>query len=142
MSIAAANLVARNIHGRYFRSDATNDEGSRVAKITSLFIKAGALAFVLYLPMKYAINLQLLGGIWILQTLPAVAFGLYRCWFHERALLIGWFAGMIAGTAMFVSQEFAPVFSVACRRHDVRVLHGIARADRQSRFRDVLHLAP
>jgi len=54
---------------------------------------------------------------------------LYRCWFHERALLIGWFAGMIAGTAMFVSQEFAPVFPLHVGGTNVRVLHGIARAE-------------
>lgn len=45
-----------------------------------------------------ALNFQLLGGIWILQTFPAVVFYLYTRWFHRRALLLGWAAGMIYGT--------------------------------------------
>jgi Na+/proline symporter len=36
-----------------------------------------------------ALNLQLLGGIWILQTLPSVILGLYTRWFHRWALLTG-----------------------------------------------------
>src|SRR4029077_3443937 len=44
------------------------------------------------------INLQLLGGIWILQTFPAIVFGLFTRWFHRYALLAGWLAGMIFGT--------------------------------------------
>jgi SSS family solute:Na+ symporter len=40
----------------------------------------------------------LLGGIWILQTFPAIVFGLLTRWFHRYALLAGWLAGMIYGT--------------------------------------------
>ncbi|MGH9483553.1 MAG: sodium:solute symporter, partial [Terriglobales bacterium] len=59
-----------------------------------------AVGFVIFGDQSYAINLQLLGGIWILQTFPAVIFGLYRRWFHPAALVTGWALGMIVGTAM------------------------------------------
>ena len=36
--------------------------------------------------------------MWILQTLPAIVFGLFTRWFHRWALLAGWAAGMIYGT--------------------------------------------
>src|ERR671933_1578839 len=77
MSIAAANLFTRNVYKQYFRPQADEREESQVAKVASLVVKAGALAFILFLPNKYAIDLQLLGGVWILQTLPAIVFGLF-----------------------------------------------------------------
>jgi solute:Na+ symporter, SSS family len=46
----------------------------------------------------FSINLQLLGGIWILQTFPSLVFGLFTRWFHRYALLAGGLAGMIFGT--------------------------------------------
>src|SRR5204862_429877 len=100
MSIAAANLFTRNIYREYLRPECSDREQSQVAKITSLFVKAGALAFIVFLPTKYAIDLQLLGGVWILQTLPAIVFGLFTRWLDRWALLIGWAAGMAAGTLM------------------------------------------
>ncbi|WSW41300.1 hypothetical protein OG426_42780 [Streptomyces canus] len=45
-----------------------------------------------------AINFQLLGGIWILETFPALVGGLFTRWFHRWALLAGWAVGMIYGT--------------------------------------------
>ena len=42
-----------------------------MAKLVSLVVKVGALAFLLLLPTQFAIDLQLLGGVWMLQTLPA-----------------------------------------------------------------------
>lgn len=112
MSIAAANLFTRNLWCEYIRPGASPQEESRVAKIVSLFVKLGALAFVLALPLEYAIDLQLLGGIWMLQTLPSVIIALYTRWFHRWALLAGWAAGMLVGTLMAASQEFKPVFPV------------------------------
>jgi len=56
------------------------------------------VVFVIGLGREFAINLQLLGGIWILQTLPAIVFGLYTRWFHRWALLAGWAVGMVYGT--------------------------------------------
>jgi solute:Na+ symporter, SSS family len=36
---------------------------AQVAKIVSLIVKVGALAFLLFLPTQFAIDLQLLGGV-------------------------------------------------------------------------------
>jgi SSS family solute:Na+ symporter len=83
----------------------TDAEESKVAKLVSLGVKVGALAFIILLPTKYAIDLQLLGGVWILQTLPAVAIALYTR-LHRHALLAGWAVGMIVGTAMAIDQDF------------------------------------
>lgn len=105
MSIAAANLFTRNLWREYVNPDMTDAEESKVAKIVSLGVKVGALAFILLLPTEYAIDLQLLGGVWILQTLPAVALGLYTR-LHRFALIAGWAAGMLVGTAMAIDQDF------------------------------------
>ena len=106
MSIACANLFTRNIYREYLKPGCTADEECRVAKIVSLVVKLGALVFVLGLPSQYAIELQLLGGILIIQTLPSVLIGLYTRWFHPYALLTGWAAGISAGIAMWASLGF------------------------------------
>src|SRR5215472_9879893 len=98
MSIAAANLFTRNIYKEFFRPDASPAHETRVAQFVSLVIKAGALVFVLALSKTFSINLQLLGGIWILQTFPAIVVGLYTRWLHRWALAIGWAAAMVFGT--------------------------------------------
>jgi solute:Na+ symporter, SSS family len=110
MSIAAANLFTRNIWREYFRPNISNRDESQAAKLVSLVIKAGALFFIVFLPTPFSINLQLLGGVWIIQILPAVVVGLYTRWFHRWALLAGWALGMITGTAMAISQNFASVY--------------------------------
>ena len=112
MSIAAANLFTRNIYKEYLKRDATDADEEQMAKIASLFVKAAALAFVLFLPNDYAIDLQLLGGVWISQTLPALFIGLMTRWFDRRALLVGWAAGMGVGTSIAASQEFAPTYEL------------------------------
>jgi len=110
MSIAAANLFTRNIWKEYVRPAASDREEATVARWVSLVVKAGALAFVLFLPNKYAIDLQLLGGVWIAQTAPALAIGLFTRWLDRRALLVGWAAGMIAGTLIAQSQDYVPTY--------------------------------
>lgn len=106
MSIAAANLFTRNIYREYFRPACTEREESSIAKTASLLVKIGALAFIFFLPSTLAINFQLLGGIWIIQTLPAVFLGLYTNWFHRRALIAGLLGGLLTGTWMIVAQNF------------------------------------
>ena len=106
MSIGAANLFTRNIYRQFFRPNCTLQEEASCAKIVSLLVKIGALLFILFLPQSNVINFQLLGGVWILQTLPAVILALYTRWFHRWALLAGWAAGMIVGTWMPASQAF------------------------------------
>ncbi len=98
MSIAVANLVARNIYREFVNRSATPEQETRVSRVTSLLVKFGALLFVLFLDRRFALNFQLLGGIWILQTFPTLAFGLFTRWFHPIALLSGWVGGMTFGT--------------------------------------------
>ena len=98
MSIAAANLFTRTIYKELFRPYASAAEETRVARLASLLMKVGALGFALELNKTFSINLQLLGGIWILQTFPSVVIGLFTRWFHRAALILGWMAGMAYGT--------------------------------------------
>jgi SSS family solute:Na+ symporter len=110
MSIAAANLFTRNVYKAFIRTDCSGKEESAVAKVASLVVKFGALVFILLLKTDYAIALQLLGGVWILQTLPAIVVGLYTRWLHRWALLAGWAVGMAVGTWMAWKLSFKPVF--------------------------------
>jgi solute:Na+ symporter, SSS family len=98
MSIAAANTFTRNIYKEWLKPDATDAQEAKVSKLMSLVVKAFALLFVFTMDKQNAINFQLLGGIWILQTFPAIVFSLYTRWFHKWALLVGWAAGMVYGT--------------------------------------------
>jgi solute:Na+ symporter, SSS family len=98
MSIAAANLFTRNIYKEFLKPNATPAQETRVARLASLVVKVGALGFALELNKTFSINLQLLGGIWILQIFPSIVIGLYTRWFHRFALIIGWIAGMAYGT--------------------------------------------
>jgi len=110
MSIAAASLFTRNICREYLWKNLSQREEARLAKLLSLMLSVAGLLFVLFLPTQYAINLQLLGGIWIVQTLPTVVLGLFTRWFRSAALLVGWAAGMADGTAMVISQKLTAVF--------------------------------
>jgi SSS family solute:Na+ symporter len=100
MSIAAANLFTRNIYKEYLRKDATHAQEAQVSKIASLVVKVGAVAFILFLDPQFSIDLQLIGGVIILQTAPSVALGLYTRWLHRGGLIAGWTAGMGLGIWM------------------------------------------
>jgi len=106
MSIASANLFTRNLYGELVHRTMTPAQESRTAKSVSIFIKFGALIFVLEVKSQYAIELQLLGGIWISQLFPAVIFGIFTRWFDGKALFWGWLAGMASGTAMFAARDW------------------------------------
>jgi SSS family solute:Na+ symporter len=113
MSIAAANLYTRNIHREFINKNPTDKEEAQMAKWASLIVKFGALVFIVFVPSQYAIYLQLLGGILIIQTLPAVMLGVYTRWFNDWALLIGWAVGTVAGTWMFVAANLTPNYPLA-----------------------------
>jgi len=98
MSIAAANTFSRNIYKEWLNRDATPQQEAKVSKVASLVVKAFALVFVLSLDKQNAINFQLLGGVWILQTFPAIVLSLYTRWCHRWALLAGWAVGIVYGT--------------------------------------------
>ncbi|WP_067623674.1 monocarboxylate uptake permease MctP [Alicyclobacillus acidiphilus] len=106
MSIAASNLFTRNIYKTFFYKNATSQHEAKVAKIVSLLVKLGALVFIIGFPQQYAISMQQVGGILVLQTLPALILGLYTRWFHRRALLIGWLAGIVYGIYMWSTTGF------------------------------------
>lgn len=107
MSIACANLFTRNLYKEFWRPQCSEADEARMAKIVSLVVKVGALVFILALPQAYAIQLQLLGGIWIIQLLPPVLLGLYTRGFNAMALLMGWAVGTALGTYMAATQGFA-----------------------------------
>lgn len=100
MSIAAANLFSRNIYREYLRPDATPAQEAAVSRIASLVVKVGAVAVILFLDPQFAIDLQLIGGVLILQTLPSVALGVYTRWLHPWALAGGLLAGLTVGLGM------------------------------------------
>ena len=97
MSIAAANLFTRNIYKPYFNPHCSVQKETHIAKLMSLVVKFGALLFIVFLPQTYAIQLQLLGGVLILQTFPAIVSGIYTRWFDPKALLLGWAVGLVWG---------------------------------------------
>ncbi|OZI31384.1 sodium:solute symporter [Bordetella genomosp. 10] len=109
MSIGAANLFTRNFWKAYVNPQVSPAGEAKVAKIVSLVVKVGALVFILFIPTQYALDLQLLGGLWILQTFPAVVFGLFFNWFRGTSLLIGWIAGLGIGSWLAIADGVKPV---------------------------------
>jgi SSS family solute:Na+ symporter len=112
MSIGAANLFTRNVWKSYVNPAISHAGEAAVAKIASLVVKVGALAFILFLPTQYALDLQLLGGLWILQTFPALVFGLFTRWFRAEGLLLGWATGIIWGSWTAWSNGLKPLATI------------------------------
>lgn len=126
MSIAAATTFVRNVYVECFDRAATPKRQVRIARAVSITAKAGAVVFVLGLKDQDAINLQLLGGVWILQTAPAVVLGLYARRLHHHALLAGWCAGMAVGTVLVVRRGFSSVVPLGLGNHTMPVYAGLA----------------
>jgi solute:Na+ symporter, SSS family len=112
MSIGAANLWTRNIWKPFINPRISEKGESDMAKMSSLLVKVGALLFILFLPTQYAIDLQLIGGIWILQIFPAIVFGLYRTRLHPVALSLGWFVGLTLGTWLSIALGIKPTVPI------------------------------
>ncbi|MBB4008856.1 monocarboxylate uptake permease MctP [Allorhizobium taibaishanense] len=113
MSIGAANLFTRNFWKAYVNPDISNAGEAQVAKLTSLVVKVGALLVIVFLPTQFALDLQLLGGIWILQTLPALIFGLFSNWFRAPGLLAGWIVGFVGGTWLVWLNGLKPLHTMS-----------------------------
>ena len=113
MSIGAANLFTRNFWKAYVNPAVSPAGEAAVAKVTSLLVKVGALLVILFMPTQFALDLQLLGGMWILQTFPAVVFGLFTRWFRAPGLLAGWAVGFGAGTYMAFSDGLKPLHTLS-----------------------------
>jgi SSS family solute:Na+ symporter len=84
----------------------------KITKISSTVFKFVALGFVFSVPATYAISLQLLGGILIVQILPAVFFGLYTKSLQKIPLIIGLAVGIVSGILMVeMANNFGPLTS-------------------------------
>ncbi|NVD42890.1 sodium:solute symporter family protein [Ensifer sp. HO-A22] len=125
MSIGAANLFTRNFWKVWVNPDVTAAGEAKVAKITSMLVKVGALLAILFLPTQFALDLQLLGGLWILQTLPALVFGLYISWFRAPALLAGWVAGFVGGTLLVWSDGLKPLHTFSAFDTQITLYTGL-----------------
>ena len=99
MAMSQANLLTRNII-KEIRPNTSASSEIRITKISSTVFKFVALGFVFTIPATYAISLQLLGGILIIQILPAVFFGLYIKSLRKEALIPGLLVGIFSGTFM------------------------------------------
>ncbi|MDA8053507.1 MAG: sodium:solute symporter [Deltaproteobacteria bacterium] len=96
MAISQANLLTRNII-KEFKPDLDHKAEADIAKWSSVVFKFLALGFVFLVPETYSIQLQLLGGILIVQTLPPIFIGLYTKWLNKNALIAGWLVGTASG---------------------------------------------
>jgi SSS family solute:Na+ symporter len=105
MAIAAANIFARDIWGQVLHHGA--DGGAKIAKRFAILMILGALAFILVLPLTFAVQLQLLGGMWIIQTLPAVMVSVFTRALNGWALLVGWAVGIVTATWLAALNHFA-----------------------------------
>jgi solute:Na+ symporter, SSS family len=124
MGIAAANLFTRNIFKEFIKPDASPFLETKVSQWASLVVKFGGLYFAAELPVSFAINLQLLGGVWILQIAPMIIGGLFTRWFHRWALLTGWLAGMVFGT-IAAYKVSSPVTSHWASSTDIEFGHSV-----------------
>ncbi|WOJ88596.1 sodium:solute symporter family protein [Methylocapsa polymorpha] len=125
MSIGAANLFTRNFWKAYVNPEVTPHGEARVAKNTSLVVKIGALFVILFLPTQFALDLQLLGGLWILQTFPAVVFGLFTGWFRAPGLLAGWATGFLGGTWLAWANGLKPLHTLTFGDNRVTLYSGL-----------------
>jgi SSS family solute:Na+ symporter len=114
MSIGAANTFTRNVWRPFVNPQITPVEESTIAKLVSLIVKVGALVVIVFVPTQFALDLQLLGGVWMIQIFPAMILGLYTRWYSGAALLIGWAFGMVIATALaWGPTAWTPVHALA-----------------------------
>jgi SSS family solute:Na+ symporter len=106
MAIASANIFTRDIYAQFVTMRAASTE-ARVAKLFSIVMIIGAVVFILVIPGKFAVQLQLLGGMWIIQTFPAIVFSLFTRFFNGWALLVGWAVGIVSATWLVALNGFA-----------------------------------
>jgi SSS family solute:Na+ symporter len=100
MAMSQASLLTRNII-KEIKPNMSASSEIRITKISSTVFKFVALGFVFMVPATYAISLQLLGGILIVQILPAVFFGLYvKSSLRKEPLIAGLLVGIFSGIYM------------------------------------------
>ncbi len=107
MAMAQANLLARNVVGEARKLRPETE--TRIAKYSSIVFKFLALGFVFVIPSTYAVQLQLFGGVLILQILPSLFFGLFRYRLGKYSLMAGLLVGVGYGLYLM---EYANKFLV------------------------------
>jgi SSS family solute:Na+ symporter len=105
MAIASANIFTRDIYSQFVTSASMSTE-TIIAKLFSIVMIIGAVVFILVIPTTYAVQLQLLGGMWIIQTFPAIALSVFTRFFNGWALLVGWAVGIVTATYMAAQTGF------------------------------------
>jgi SSS family solute:Na+ symporter len=110
MSIGAANTFTRNIWRPFVNPDMSGAQESSLAKLMSLIVKLGALAFILFIPTQFAIDFQLLGGVVMIQIFPVMVFGLFTRRIHGTPLLIGWIVGLLIGIYLAWGPKWTPTW--------------------------------
>ncbi|WP_254395499.1 sodium:solute symporter [Streptomyces sp. AC512_CC834] len=125
MSIGAATLFARNIYLEFVNPTATVAQVTRMARLMSLVVKVGALAFALGVRDQQAINLHLLGAVWVLQILPSIVLGLPHRTPHRVSLFSGWLLGMVVGTTLVGRGSFSSLVRLSFGPFDVQVYAGV-----------------
>jgi solute:Na+ symporter, SSS family len=107
MAMSQANLLTRNIIKEGWPAMPPRTE-TTIAKWASVAFKFIALGFVFIIPSTYAIQLQLFGGVLILQILPALFFGLFSYRLEKYALMTGLVVGIASGLYLM---EYANSYS-------------------------------
>jgi solute:Na+ symporter, SSS family len=105
MAIASANIFTRDMY-EPFISRSKGSAETLVAKLFAMVVILGALVFIVAIPTKFAVQLQLLGGMWVIQTFPAIVFSVFTRFFNGWALLIGWLVGIITATWLVAQNAF------------------------------------
>jgi len=99
MSISCANLFTRSIYCDTSGPAPRQGRGPGQPVVLAVHEVRGG-GFLLLLNPTYSTEFQLIGGVLILQTLPAVLYGLATAWFHRGALILGMVVGLAYGTWM------------------------------------------
>jgi SSS family solute:Na+ symporter len=96
MAMSQSNLFTRNIVKELYPKMSQSREAltAKIAMIVFLFIAVG---FVFVFPLSYSVQLQLLGGIIILQTLPSLFLGLVTNKLNKYSLMAGLLVGLGLG---------------------------------------------
>jgi SSS family solute:Na+ symporter len=94
MSMASANLFIRNVIKPYKKTPMDPKRETLYAKIVTIIFIFIAVLFTLAVNDTYAIQLQLLAGGIILETLPALFLGLYWPKLNKHSMMIGWAVGI------------------------------------------------
>ena len=107
MAISQGNLLTRNII-RELKPNISPKTETKISKYSTIIFAFIALGFVFVFPLTYSVQLQLFGGILILQILPSVFLGLITNKLDKYSLMAGLIVGI--GTGIYF-MEIANKFS-------------------------------